>query len=35
MIKDEIIYINARMKEDTELGRLMHDFSLYKGRGHV
>lgn len=24
--KSEIIYINARMKEDTDLGRLMHDF---------
>lgn len=28
--KSEIIYINARMKEDTELGRLMHDFHCTK-----
>ncbi len=28
--KSEIIYINARMKEDTDLGRLMHDFHCTK-----
>lgn len=30
MMKSRIIYINARMKEDTELGRLMHDFHCTK-----
>ena len=28
--KSEIIYINARMKENTDLGRLMHDFHCTK-----
>ena len=28
--KSEIIYINARMKENTDLGRLMHDFPCTK-----
>ena len=28
--KSEIIYINARMKENTDLGRLMHDFHCKK-----
>lgn len=28
--KSEIIYINARMKENTDMGRLMHDFHCTK-----
>lgn len=28
--KSEIIYINARMQENTDLGRLMHDFHCTK-----
>lgn len=28
--KSEIIYINTRMKENTDLGRLMHDFHCTK-----
>lgn len=28
--KSKIIYINARMKENTDLGRLMHDFHCTK-----
>ena len=28
--KSELIYINARMKENTDLGRLMHDFHCTK-----